>query len=407
VSSLRILVYCHDRFGLGHTTRTLKIATHLAENVANCSVLLLTDLSIIGRFKFPQNVDYVHLPCLLPNASRKYSAGNLNIEMENTLRIRRKITQSAAKTFQPNLFFVERDPFGLQNEMQRTLGFVREELPETKIVWGLPDVIGEPQTIVSDWDREGVYPILDRCCDEIWVYGAPEIFDVVRQYKLPPTLAEKVVYTGYLRSPGGANHRLKKDISRLNARKPFVLITAGSGAEGYALIDTYLRFLENAGAAVPFQSLIVSGPMMRSREKSLLLQRAQKLPGVIFHRFSKNILQYVKYAHAVVCTGGYNTLCEILSYRKQAVVVPFLTPPREHYLRAKLFEDLGLLKILSPTELTPERLGDVVSASLHQQPVRALRPRYLKIPLEGLEKITARVEALSGVKTFLRPQAVS
>ena len=46
-------MYSHDSTGLGHTFRTLMIASHLAESLTNCSILVLTDLSIIGRFKFP------------------------------------------------------------------------------------------------------------------------------------------------------------------------------------------------------------------------------------------------------------------------------------------------------------------------------------------------------------------
>ncbi|MDZ7291897.1 MAG: hypothetical protein ONB42_18330 [candidate division KSB1 bacterium] len=399
-------MYCHDRFGLGHTTRTLRIASYLAENLADCSVLVLTDLSIIGRFKFPQNVDYVHLPGITQNVHPQYRAGTLNLEHENTIRIRRKITQSAAKTFQPNLFVIERDPFGLQSEMQRMLSFVREELPETKVIWGLPDVVGEPESVVSDWKREGVYQSLERFCDEIWVYGTKEIFDQAQEYQIPEPLANRVHYTGYLRSPGAANHRLKKDLGRMNPKKPFVLITAGSGAEGYALIDTYLRFLERAGDAVAFQSLIVTGPMMRSREKLMLKHRAQKLPEVIFHRFSKNILQYVKYATVVVCTGGYNTLCEILSYRKPAILVPFLTPPREHLLRARIFEKLGLVRLLYPTELAPKRIAEMVSTEVSNGSASLLRPR-INIPLDGLENIAARIESLGGYKASLVRQAAS
>jgi predicted glycosyltransferase len=400
-------MYCHDRFGLGHTSRTLAIASHLAENLANCSILVLTDLSIIGRFKFPQNVDYVHLPGIVHNADQRYYAGNLNIELENTYKIRRKITQSAARTFQPDLIVVERDPFGLQNEMQRTLSFIREELPQTKVIWGLPDVIGEPEMVVREWNREGVYEALNRFCDEIWVYGAREIFDLVREYQVPAPVAGKIFYSGYLRSPSVSSRRIHKDIARMDRRKPFVLITTGSGAEGFTLIDCYLRFLECAGGAVPFQTLIVTGPMMRSREKMRLMERARKLPEVIFHRFSKHILQYVKYADLVVSNGGFNTLCEILSYRKRAIFVPGMIPPHEHLLRARIFGRLGLVRFLSPIELTPDSIGETVTTSVSCNPELAPRIARADIPLDGLEKITERIKLLCGVPHLKSYRAAS
>ncbi len=378
-------MYCQDRFGLGHTTRTLKIAAHLAENLADCSILVLTDLAIVGRFKFPSNVDYVHLPGL---SSRRSQAGHLNLEFENTLRIRRKITQSAARTFQPNLFFVECDPLEGLSEMQRILAFVREDLPGIKVVWGLPDMLGEPECVVSEWHRAGVDQTLARFCDEIWVYGERQIFDQVQAYQISAALAGRFFYTGYLRSPAGARFRLKKDV---HLRQPFVLVTTESGAEGYALIDNYLRFLEAAGKTPGFQSLIVSGPMMRSREKLLLMQRAQKLPGVVFHRFRKNILQYVKHAGAVICTGGYNTLCEIISYGKPAILVPSLAPPGEHLQRAQTFAKLGLTKLLHPADLTPEYLGALVSASAF---IKARGEKQAAISFNGLENMAARIESI-------------
>jgi predicted glycosyltransferase len=400
-------MYCHDRFGLGHTTRTLKIASHLAENLPNCSILVLTDLSIIGRFKFPQNVDYVHLPGLTTGANQQYHAGSLNIEQESTLLIRRKITKSAAKTFQPDLLIIERDPFDLQDEMARILSFMREALPKTKVVWGWPDVIGEPQMVVDDWSREGIYQTLDRFCDEIWVYGVKQIFDQVSEYRIPAPLADKVRYTGYLRSPKITSRRVSKEIAQMNPRRPFVLITAGSGAEGYALIDNYLRYVERAGEAVPFQSMVVTGPMMLSRDKLKLKERAQKLPAVKFHRFSKHILQYVRYADLVVSTGGYNTFCEVLSYRKKAIFVPFLTPPREQLLRARIFEDFALGRLMPPGKLAPETIGEMIAASLSNSPVHPLPRRNVNISLDGLEQITERAKSLCGQAILVLHQAAS
>ena len=92
MSSLRILMYCNDSRGLGQTARTLNIATSLSRALDNCSILVLTDLSTVGRFRLAERVDYVHLPVI---ENRPHQAGSLNIEHENKLRIRRKIAQSA------------------------------------------------------------------------------------------------------------------------------------------------------------------------------------------------------------------------------------------------------------------------------------------------------------------------
>jgi predicted glycosyltransferase len=387
--------------------RTMMMASYLAENLADCSILVLTDLSIIGRFKFPQNVDYVHLPGIASQYNSYQYTGNLNIELDETLTIRRKITKSAARTFQPDFFIVERDPFGLQEEMYRLLSFMREHLPKTKLIWGLSDVIGDPDLIRRDWNRNGFYRVLEQYCDEIWIYGAQEIFDQIHNYQIPAAIASKYYYTGYLRPPRMASPRVHKDIVELKQnKKPYVLITAGSGAEGFALIDNYLQSLERTGDSAPFQSLIVTGPMMQTRHKLLLKERAHKLPGVIFHRFSKNVLQYVKHAHLVVSNGGYNALCEILSYRKKAVFAPPLAPPNEHLLRAEIFQKLGVIRRLHPRELSGERLSEMVQSGLFGGPELPAHPVDVPIPLNGLDKIVERIEILGGLKSRALRQAV-
>src|SRR5438093_2311123 len=94
VSPLRILMCSYDSRGLGHTSRTLAIASKLAADIQDCAILVLTDLPIIGRFKFPRNVDYVRLPGIGERTGEFSRTDALNIAVESTLKIRRKIVQS-------------------------------------------------------------------------------------------------------------------------------------------------------------------------------------------------------------------------------------------------------------------------------------------------------------------------
>src|SRR2546425_11715615 len=108
-------MYSHDRRGLGHTSRTLAIASSLAANVPDCNILVITDLSIIGRFKFPERVDFVRLPGIDQDAGDGLLMSSLNIDLEDALKIRRQMTQSAARNFKPNLIIIERDPASLRS----------------------------------------------------------------------------------------------------------------------------------------------------------------------------------------------------------------------------------------------------------------------------------------------------
>ena len=54
--------------------------------------------------------------------------------------------------------------------------------------------------------------------------------------------------------------------------------------------------------------------------------------------------------------GGYNTLCEILSFERPAVIVPRVQPIREQLVRTELLHRGGLVEMIHPDELTPARL---------------------------------------------------
>jgi predicted glycosyltransferase len=135
--------------------------------------------------------------------------------------------------------------------------------------------------------------------------------------------------------------------------------------------------------------------MMPARWNAELSERARKLPHVIFHRFSKHVLQYLRHSQLAISRGGYNTLCANLTYRKPAILVPDETPPHEHLLRADVFGRLRWCGLVRPGDLSPTRLGDSVMSALaggsdHPRPDRAER-----VSLDGLDHIGERVRLMA------------
>lgn len=394
MAPIHILMYSNDYNGLGYTTRSLTIASHLAKNLPDVSILLLTDLPIIGRLRIPRNVDYVHLPEIVFYKKKGLENSEINLELQSILKIRKKITKTAIKTFKPQLIIIEHDPLVLPGEMKHTFSFVRKKMSNTKVVWGFPDIFGEPDEVVKKWAREKVYKVLNKICDEIWIHGDPRVFDQVQEYRFPEEIAQKTFYTGYLQAPH-AIHASVEPVEHEHPRvqSPYVLVTAGSGSEGYALIDNYLLFLERLERPLPFWSVIVSGPLMKQDEKKILKKRAHQLPNVVFHRFSKHILQYLKHADLVVGTGGFNMLYEIMSYQKKALFVPSFDSLKENYLRSQIYHQRGLVDLILPEELSPEVLGqkvvDILSRNISGESIE-----YSDISRDGLENILQRVKFL-------------
>src|SRR5258708_20250091 len=64
-SSACIMTYSHDGFGLGHLRRNTTIASHLASEVPNSSVLMMIGCPSGAVFKLPPGVDFIKLPSLI------------------------------------------------------------------------------------------------------------------------------------------------------------------------------------------------------------------------------------------------------------------------------------------------------------------------------------------------------
>jgi predicted glycosyltransferase len=153
---------CYDQRGLGRTARTLDIATALATRFADSSILVLSNLSIVGRFRTPMGVDVVRVPSIGPAAGVESATGRTALDRDVAIRIRRELAERTIESFQPDLLVIDRDPSHLPAEMEGALAFVREKLPKTRVVWALPDVVGAPGVVSPRWSAEGVYQTLDR-----------------------------------------------------------------------------------------------------------------------------------------------------------------------------------------------------------------------------------------------------
>jgi len=86
--------------------------------------------------------------------------------------------------------------------------------------------------------------------------------------------------------------------------------------------------------------------------------------GVTFRRFSPSLTNCYSTFGAIVCMGGYNTLAETLFQGVPVVCVPRTKPRSEQFLRALVFEQLGLLRTIKQDNLNPSNLSLAVNEAL-------------------------------------------
>jgi predicted glycosyltransferase len=234
--------------------------------------------------------------------------------------------------------------------------------------------------------------------DEIWVYGLHEVCDPLADIVVPRSVRRKMVYTGYLRRNVPRNPNAKKAPPPFDS--PYLLVTAGGGGDGEALIDWVLRAYEG-DLGIPFPALIVFGPFMRPESQAGFAARAERLANVRTLTFDSRIETLMAKAAGVVAMGGYNTFCEILSFDKPAILVPRTRPRLEQFIRAQRAQELGLVRMLAADGPRQPR---VMASALRALPQQA-RPSETVLPglLDGLVNVDRlagqlmRGPALAGV----------
>lgn len=377
----RILLYSHDTFGLGHIRRTRAIAIALADANPGASILIVTGSPIVGRFDFPDGIDFVRIPGVVKLPSGDYVTHNMGLDIEQTVKLRRAIIRQTARVFDPDLVIVDKEPTGFRGEMLHTLKKMRER--GAHIVLGVRDVLDEAESLAKEWKRKKAVEAVETFYDELWVYGLKDLHNPLEGLPLSPEALGKARYTGYLRRqtadwPDPTVPRERPE--------DFVLVTPGGGGDGDVLIDWTLSAYES-DPTLNTPAVIVFGPFMKPESRRAFEARAHRFRTIETMSFDSRIERLMIEARGVIAMGGYNTFCEILSFDKPAAIAPRVSPRLEQYIRAKAAERVGLIHMLPPVDDTthdPAIMANAIRALTTQPP-----PSKAAIPglLDGLDRV--------------------
>lgn len=362
----KILVYSHDTYGLGNLRRTLAICQSLSRTIPDLSILLLSGSPMVQSFRLADGLDYIKLPCLTRVEREGYAVKFLPLEIADGIKLRSDLILTAAANFQPDLFLVDKKPFGIKNELKATLEYLKKASPKLKVALILRDILDTPESTISVWKAHDYFQVIDEFYDLVLSLGVPEIFDPCSEYQFPATVADKVKFCGYLRREPGNKKRAKvREELGLSEQEKLVLVTLGGGEDAFAIIATYLRGIAQLPANHNLHSLIVTGPEMKPAQRQALLPMASSHVTMI--EFTNDLMSYLGAADVVVSMGGYNTVSEILSLQKKAIVIPRVRPVQEQLIRAERMSQRGFFQYLHPDALTAENLMRVLQAELNRE----------------------------------------
>lgn len=300
---------------------------------------------------------------------------------------REAIAAMTVQVFAPHLLVVDHAPAGLFREMARAIAWLRAALPTTKLVLLMRDITFGLEQTRTIWQNEGAYPLFDEVYDRILVYGSQEVFDPIAAYGLSETAAAKTRYCGYLEPPPATRTpaEVRRDLGF--GERPFVAVSVGGGYDGGPLLRAFLSgFAEYAPPELA--AYVVAGPLLPAAERDAVAALAADLDRVRLVDFDPDYLAVAAAADAIVSMGGYNSMTEAAFLGKRAIVLPRTPGPEEQIIRARRFEALGLVSVVAPEELGPERLWSAIRAELAAPATPAVR-----LPFAGTATIVAELAA--------------
>jgi predicted glycosyltransferase len=372
---MRVAFYSHNGYGLGHVRRNLKLAEGLFRRRPNADVLLLTGSAGLHRFALPANVDYIKLPSVRKQASGRWRPAALDIEMEHLLHLRQTIILESIRAYRPHLFVADFLPLGVERELLPAL----EELSargDARTVIGFRDLLDDPLEVRRSWE-DGSRAAIDELYDLTLVYGEQRWFDFAA-YGLDP---DQVRYVGLLGDP---------DVTPVQRplRDVRVTVTCGGGYDGYAVLAAALDALEPLRETFQgdVRCTLLTGPLMPDADVARL-RAVGKRVGARVHRFAEDL--HAKLARSTVVVGmcGYNTVCDVLSFRRPTVIIPRPGPSGEQPMRAQILKKRGLASVVPLSRCTGAVLAKAVEPLLETD-------SYAEKHLPELHGVERAVDAL-------------
>jgi len=388
---MRFLFYSHDGLGLGHTRRHCAVAAALIELAADVPILMASGTDEVHRLGLPACVEVLKMPSLRKSADGGYVSRRLGgLDASEIKAVRSELLLAAVKSFKPDVVLADKHPLGAGGEFKDAMVAAKRAGARTAL--GLRDILDDPLTVADEWSQHGIRETIDAFYDLVLIYGDRSIFDPVSSYEFSPAMKRRTRMCGYVVSreqmdplcaPGGS-------LRFERSKQPLVLAATGGGEDGFSLLDAFLRATRNA----PWKGAVVTGPMVPDHELRVL-RRVAAESDVDLYPFVPQLPALFGSIDALVCMGGYNTLAEAVSQGVPAVCAPRTTPRKEQLIRAKAFERLGLLKVLSPEELSPERLRQAIEVELTQSREQLLYRAYRALKFDGARQAASHLLALA------------
>ncbi|MGF1482131.1 MAG: glycosyltransferase family protein [Cyanophyceae cyanobacterium] len=376
---MKIMFYCQHILGIGHLIRSIEIVRGFGQD----QVCFINGGQVIEGFPVPEGVELINIPAIKTDPEfQELYAVDPALDLEQVKELRTEQLLQAFDRFEPDVLLVELFPFGRRRFSFELIPLLeRAQAAGTKIVSSLRDIV------VTKQDRqrheEKICRLMNQYFDMLLIHGDPNLIGIEASFSRTQDLNCEMHYTGYVVQP-------LPDPSATPSDLPLILVSAGGGRFGHELLECVAHASAYLEDTIPHHIQMFAGPFSPDAVYSRLQELASQRRNLTVERYTPNLLEYMRRAELSISMAGYNTTLNILSTGVRAMLLPFAgNGDQEQTLRSGRLEELGVVQVIRPAELTPERFAQKVIASLSQQPT----PH--SFDLQGVGKTVARVRSLA------------
>jgi predicted glycosyltransferase len=363
-------MYAQNGAGLGHFQRCANVAEAVGKLRPQARVVIASrSFWPVATIGLPERTESLKMPVFAPVGVDARGERRVLLNEEPALfpRLRSRLLTVLLEEMRPAALLVDNEPRGLQGELLEALLAARSRGLVGRVVLGMRDIRGTPEHVARRWGEEGTAKVLESLYDLVLVYGDPSIYDTASTYGLGTQINVQTEAVGYvLRSTATQSPEAVKRELGLDCSQRLVAVTAGAGADGASLLEGYLREVAPRLPA-DVASVLVTGPMLDSAQLKRLTELAVKAGCRLLKSF--DTVSLVHAADAVVCRGGYNSVCEAVHAGHRPAVVARRTESGEQETRATAFARLELVAAIAE-----DQLEDSLATAVLEQLANGRRP---------------------------------
>ncbi len=387
-----LMFYCQHILGIGHLIRSMEIVRGLTQDFKIC---FINGGEVIQGFQIPEGVEVVNLPPIKTDSEFHDLQIPEGFEsVEALMEVRRDQLLEVLERLQPEVLMVELYPFGRRRFSTELVPLLEQaKIVGTKVVCSLRDIVVTKQDQARHEDK--VCKLMNRYFDQLLIHGDPQFMPLEESFSRVRDLICDVHYTGYVVQCERDSSPIELNAPSLKFNKPLILATVGGGRFGHELLDCVAQSSSLLEALIPHHIYMFAGPFCPDDVFLRLQEIANSRSNLTVDRYTPNLLNYMKEADLSISMAGYNTTMNVLTTGVRSMLLPFMgNDDQEQRIRSEKLEDLGIVHVIRPEELNPQRFAQAVILHLNQT------PSPITFDLQGVAKTAQLVLSLSSTKSI-------